>query len=150
MDNLEYRLDRMEMTLDNFKEHVQTTFRKSVDDWFMGLEKILLDDVHQIHRRPVFRTREHVPASGYDSAESSDANGQPSASMDGTPTETATTVVTTRGLLLCQWNCDGFTTKKPELQQHLQQVPRKQDAIMLQETRTAEVRLPGYRNHAGP
>ncbi|KAH9360388.1 hypothetical protein HPB48_008386 [Haemaphysalis longicornis] len=68
--------------------------------------------------------------------------------MDRASTTATTTAV--KGLLVWHWNCNGFAGKKPVLQQHLQQVSRKPDIIMLQETRIEEVKLSGYRSHASP
>ncbi|XP_077531669.1 uncharacterized protein LOC144144172 [Haemaphysalis longicornis] len=66
--------------------------------------------------------------------------------MDRTTTAAPATAV--RGLLAWHWNCNGYDPKKATLQQHLRQVTRRPDIIMLQETRAENVRLPGYRSVA--
>ncbi|XP_077547993.1 uncharacterized protein LOC144160638 [Haemaphysalis longicornis] len=66
--------------------------------------------------------------------------------MDRTTTAAPATAV--RGLLAWHWNCNGYDPKEATLQQHLRQVTRRPDIIMLQETRAENVRLPGYRSVA--
>ncbi|XP_077492029.1 uncharacterized protein LOC144102713 [Amblyomma americanum] len=60
----------------------------------------------------------------------------------------APTTTTVKGLVTWHWNCNGFASKKAVLQQHITQVARKSDIILIQETRTDTVSLPGYRVHA--
>ncbi|XP_077552161.1 uncharacterized protein LOC144166528 [Haemaphysalis longicornis] len=65
--------------------------------------------------------------------------------MDRAATTSATAIGTTRGLLVWQWNCNGFARRKAVLQQHLEQTIVRPDVIVLQETFTEEVKLPGYK-----
>ncbi|KAK8778850.1 hypothetical protein V5799_019810 [Amblyomma americanum] len=62
------------------------------------------------------------------------------------PATAITTAV--KGPVTWHWNCNGFASKKAVLQQHITQVARKPDIIMIQETRTDAVSLPGYRVYA--
>ncbi|KAH6924973.1 hypothetical protein HPB50_027044 [Hyalomma asiaticum] len=70
--------------------------------------------------------------------------------MDRAAATSATVVGTTRGLLVWQWNWDGFARKKAVLQQHLEQTTVRPDVIVLQETLTEEVKLPGYTGERQP
>lgn len=68
--------------------------------------------------------------------------------MDRNSNKTVRT--TAKSLTAWHWNCNGFASKKAVLQQHIQQLARKPDIIMIQETLVEETRLPGYRTHASP
>lgn len=70
--------------------------------------------------------------------------------MDRAAATSTTVVGTTRGLLVWQWNCNGFARKKAVLQQHLEQTTVRPDVIVLQETLTEEVKLPGYKASVSP
>lgn len=51
-------------------------------------------------------------------------------------------------LVIWQWNCHGFHSKKAILLVQIMQSTRKPDMLVLQETLNEDVRLPGYRVHA--
>lgn len=54
-----------------------------------------------------------------------------------------------RDLLIWQWNCNGYQSKRATIIQHLEGIDRKPDIFMLQETHCIETpKLPGYRAHA--
>ncbi|KAH6938596.1 hypothetical protein HPB50_010946 [Hyalomma asiaticum] len=57
-----------------------------------------------------------------------------------------------RGLVIWQWNCRGLKHKKAVLQQYIRHTIHKPDILILQETLSKEITLPGYQsfsNHAG-
>ncbi|XP_077538316.1 uncharacterized protein LOC144150831 [Haemaphysalis longicornis] len=66
--------------------------------------------------------------------------------MDGT----AAAAVNDKSLLIWQWNCRGYDSKKAVLQVLADKSNRKQDVIVLQETLSENARLPGYKAHASP
>lgn len=56
-----------------------------------------------------------------------------------------------KDLLVWHWNCNGYPSKKAILRQHLKQIDRIPDVIMIQETHSEDApKLPGYRTHASP
>lgn len=52
-----------------------------------------------------------------------------------------------RGINVWQWNCRGLHRKKNVLQQFIRSHPEKPHVILLQETLTDTVTLPGYKSH---
>lgn len=66
--------------------------------------------------------------------------------MDGT----AADAVNDKFLVIWQWNCRGYDSKKAILQVLANRSNRKPDVIVLQETMSENACLPGYKAHASP
>ncbi|KAH9384076.1 hypothetical protein HPB48_026059 [Haemaphysalis longicornis] len=71
--------------------------------------------------------------------------------MEGTTRTTVATTSLEKDLLVWHWNCNGFTNKRAVWLQHLQQITRRLDVIMIQETHSEErPKIPGYRLNDSP